>query len=213
MAWYNSNFGYIHHIAKRCGTADEAYRQVEGCLENREMAVREADLGRRRQALKRRQLHEQLNGLEIGSVVYDEVQLELEALALHDEVTERNYKQCVEEVAFLRNLLVELLPHCEYVGKVADKDHAYQLAQRKEWFVRNLNNAHTQLLSNGRIDTATMEQIKLHPDVNLISDIVETMVVAANRGQLTLGSVNDYIQALPLPKHLFIEGEKNDARD
>jgi len=163
MSYTNSNYTYIYHIAGSCQTPEESVRVLEECLIARKMAVREYEHALKVKendiAILENKIFELKDSLQIKKV-----ELEIEKINIHSSVDNKNYEYALEEIRFINECLKKLEPFCMWYDGSMTKEDGFQLAQREERKFLLLERAEISLLTNGRVDSETLREIKSHPD-------------------------------------------------
>lgn len=160
MHWRNSDFQYAYFIAGRCHTADEAYRKLSECLEDRQRARETCDAkrplfnARRLRAKEKLKSDKDYERLE-GRAEFDEVEIDVKYMQV-------NYDQCVKEIESLEKMLKELEKYRKYKDKPLDE--ANQLIQREEWKHELILRAKEFMLTSGTIPADHLRTMLNHPD-------------------------------------------------
>jgi len=187
MSYTNSNYTYIYHIAGSCQTPEESVRVLEECLIARKMAVREYEHALKVKendiAILENKIFELKDSLQIKKV-----ELEIEKINIHSSVDNKNYEYALEEIRFINECLKKLEPFCMWYDGSMTKEDGFQLAQREERKFLLLERAEISLLTNGRVDSETLREIKSHPDSKLIDSTILSMIDSLRSGTLQLSS-------------------------
>lgn len=162
MHWRHSDFQIRHFIAGKAHTPDEAYRLVKQELENRRLALGDANATKlRTEALWKRA---QRVASESGEGSPERLEAEATKLEIlnHQDQNEACLEACSHEIEILSGLLAELLPRCKYAGHMPDSQ-AFQAAQEEEWCLELIHRARVMLSSSGFIPWDQLETMALHP--------------------------------------------------
>lgn len=183
MHWRNSDFQYAYFIAGHCHTADEAYRKLSECLEDRERARDEVDAKRPLQEARRIQANSRLKAKT--EILRLEGQAELNQLEVELKYLKPNYEQCLREIESLKKMLQELDKYRKYKDK--SPEESYQLIQREEWKLELIQRAKEFLLMQGTIPPDHLRTMLNHPDFKKeIAPIITKMLEQSANTELSL---------------------------
>jgi hypothetical protein len=164
MAWTNSDYGYIYHLAGNCHTPEEAHRVLTESISTRKMAIREYEHALKRRKIDEAKLQKQLDN-STDELDKEGLLLDIEKLNIHNVVEQIDYEYALHEVEFITTALNVLEPHCNWFSGAISQKEGYQLVQQEERRLILLERANLGLLSCGTIDSETLREVKTHPEM------------------------------------------------
>lgn len=156
----NHDFQIAYFIAGQCHTPDAAYAVLCDLKEDREDAIANYHVVRKRQCAKLIRAKKKLTEAE------DETDI-LEATADIEEIEHENaraevlYNAATAELAFINQCIEKLQPLRKYTH-LSDPD-AHEAIQQEEWLYELLRRAENQMICLGYINPADFDVMRSHP--------------------------------------------------